>query len=70
MTDPQSAPPSIYPHSSYIGRLLAAADAALAEPQPDFVLPAFPWLPRTISDDARVQRNRDAVTVQAEDFCA
>ena len=58
------------PSPSFVSRLLAGADAALAEPAPDFVLPPFPFLPRTNPDAGTVQRNSSPVTVQQEADCA
>ena len=51
---------------SFIARLLAAADAALGEDHADFVLPRFPWLPRSSCAEAKVQCSNGAVTAQDE----
>lgn len=55
--------------TSFIARLLAAADASLRAEPADFVLPSFPWLPRPRPVDANLQCRDAGVTAQAEVSC-
>jgi len=69
MSEMFDRPRRVHPEGSYIGRLLAAADAALAAP-PDIVLPPFPWLPPAPPIAANVQRTDQHVTEQYQEICA